>query len=141
MKSMSIADQMKLEIDEEQKKLKEIEDGKLGGFSWTPGKKAKINPFSHGQKMAPIAMEETKEEINEEKKEEINEEKKEEINEEKKEETKNETKEETKNEIIKLEEKTEEKKKKTKENDFGMGSSSSDDSSGDSSGDSSDDSD
>merc|ERR1711865_488645 len=50
--------------------------GKLGGFSWTPGKKAKINPFSHGQKMAPIAMEETKEEINEEKKEEINEEKK-----------------------------------------------------------------
>ena len=77
MKSMSIADQMKFEIDEEQKKLKEIEDGKLGGFSWTPGKKAKINPFSHGQKMAPIAMEETKEEINEEKKEEINEEKKE----------------------------------------------------------------
>merc|ERR1712028_294424 len=126
---MSTADQMKFEIDEEQKKLKEIEDGKLGGFSWTPGKKAKINPFSHGQKMAPIAMEETKEEINEEKKEEINEEKK------------KETKEDTKNEIIKLEEKTEEKKKKTKENDFGMGSSSSDDSSGDSSGDSSDDSD
>merc|ERR1711865_746058 len=90
MKSMSIADQMKFEIDEEQKKLKEIEDGKLGGFSWTPGKKAKINPFSHGQKMAPIAMEEKKKET--------------------KEETKKETKGDTKNEIIKLEEKTEEKK-------------------------------